>query len=123
MYETGVIVTSVISGIIFLLFLILNFIHISKQLINEEEINLLIPDFMRFDHDSPEDAFLNTLCAILGVIGTVMVVTFLWPLALMVLIWYGIIYTLRKLVRFKKKVNKALSGKDKPDHTHEWERQ
>jgi len=116
MYETGMIITSIICGVIFLSFFIVNLVHISKQLINDEEITLLIPCFMRFTYYSFDDAFLITLCVILAAV----VVVLLWPLALITSIWYGIIYTLRKFVRFKKKVNKALSGKDKPDHTHEW---
>ena len=123
MYETGMIITSIICGMILLLLTGVNILCISQQLINDEKPSLFIPSFMRkLDFLGSLDGaefFIYPLIFIV-IIGVAMLI---WPLVIIALIWYGIIYTLRKFVRFKKKVNKALSGKDKPDHTHEWERQ
>ena len=120
MYETGMMITGMICGVIFLSFFIVNLIHISKQLINEELLTPLLPEFVI---DFIDDEPILFLASFLLFFLFTMIVVLIWPLVLVGLIWYGIIYILRKFVRFKKKVNKALSGKDKPDHTHEWERE
>jgi len=66
-------------------------------------------------HDMP----MPLVCVLLFPIGYV--VGFLWLPAILCGIGYLSLYSLRGFVRLRKKVNKTLSGKEDPNHTHEWE--
>jgi len=101
----------------------INVIYLSLQSINDEKLSLFIPNFVRKldfvgDLDGAELIVYPVIFA-----AIVLISMLIWPLVIVASIWFGVVLILRKAVRFKKKVNKALSGKDKPDHTHEWERE
>ena len=66
-------------------------------------------------HGMPVPLFCLLLCPIGYAVGC------LWLPAILCGIGYLSLYSLRGFVRLRKKVNKALSGKEDPNHTHEWE--
>jgi len=123
MYEIGMQVTGIVCGAILLIFFSVNAIYLSLQSINDEKLSLFIPNFIRKldfigDLGGAELILYPVLFAFIVLISML-----IWPLVIVASIWLCVVLILRKAVRFKKKVKKALEGKDKPNHTHEWERE
>jgi len=123
MYEIGMQVTGIVGVIILLIFLGINAIYLSLQSINDEKLSFFIPNFIRKldfvgDMDGVELIGYPFIFA-----AIVLISMLIWPLIIVASIWFGVVLILRKAVRFKKKVKKALEGKDKLNHTHEWERE
>ena len=127
MFVGNIILISGISLVLWLVFY--NLFLLIKRWVDDAEGEYYYPSFFKYippicisirNHPSfiegVEIFFFFPVFLLLWTIGC----AFLWPLAIPVaLIWVSL-YSLRYFVRFKKKVNKALKGKNTENHTHEW---